>query len=531
MKLLSPKAEHSLSFIIILGCLCDLIYALSITWGFTTDDAYISWYYARQLIQGHGLLWHAAIPPVEGYSNFLWMLFAALIMQLRLPLVISIKIISCISLSAALFFLYRFSRLFFSPLLASMPLFLFSHYLGVAWWTMSGLESSFYCALSLLACWQCAVALGYKTVGRKADLHTRVKPHKGSLAWFISNIALLALSLTRFEGLIWSIPLLCFILAHYKEKRPSRKILRKQFICWFMITIFCFVLPYCLYFIWRLLYFGHLIPNTYQCKSSISGQAFVIDYDYFLIIGPLLILALPYLIYAKDCRHWLLWLPSLLYAVMLWQADPVIAEYLRFFLAPYAFFCILPVLGVYQFLSWFQLKIDAKLTTVLILIIATYWFIPGNDFTFLRKRVAHYQERTQNRVVIAQLLNEKAASGDKILITDCGLIPFLINKDMRFIDTQCLNNPFITQRPYKGHGALYAEHLMKDIKPEWILMNYYPPIQHGDYLTEVIRTKGFLNDYQQVTTLKSGEWIHDSQQKMIKKIDYVYRLYRRDKSR
>src|SRR5205809_1717348 len=45
------------------------------TW-FTCDDAYISFRYARHLAEGHGLVFNLGESPrVEGYSNFLWVLW------------------------------------------------------------------------------------------------------------------------------------------------------------------------------------------------------------------------------------------------------------------------------------------------------------------------------------------------------------------------------------------------------------------------------------------------------------------------
>ena len=114
------------------------------------------------------MLWHVELHLVEGYSNFLWIIIAAFIIKFKLPLITTIKFISCFSLGAGLVFLYRLGRLFFSPLLSMLPVFIFSHFIGVSWWTVSGMESMFYCALSLLLIWQCAVALGYRAVEEKS---------------------------------------------------------------------------------------------------------------------------------------------------------------------------------------------------------------------------------------------------------------------------------------------------------------------------------------------------------------------------
>ena len=42
------------------------------------DDAMISMTYARNLAAGHGLVWNAGEPPIEGITNLLWTLYMTL---------------------------------------------------------------------------------------------------------------------------------------------------------------------------------------------------------------------------------------------------------------------------------------------------------------------------------------------------------------------------------------------------------------------------------------------------------------------
>src|SRR3972149_6284381 len=46
-------------------------------WGFTIDDVAISYRYALHLASGDGLGWNPGASPVEGCSNFLWVLILA----------------------------------------------------------------------------------------------------------------------------------------------------------------------------------------------------------------------------------------------------------------------------------------------------------------------------------------------------------------------------------------------------------------------------------------------------------------------
>lgn len=60
---------------------------LAIAWrlDFLCDDAYISFRYARNLAQGHGLRFNPGDAPVEGFTNLLWVLYLAPFEALGLP--------------------------------------------------------------------------------------------------------------------------------------------------------------------------------------------------------------------------------------------------------------------------------------------------------------------------------------------------------------------------------------------------------------------------------------------------------------
>lgn len=503
-------------------CSYYLIFSLYAAWDFTTDDAYISWFYARQLVNGNGLYWHQLMSPVEGYSNFLWVLVASLVIKMHWPLVLTMKWISVSSLGVGLIFLYRLARLFLSPLLAILPVFLFSHYIGIAWWTVSGLESAFFCALSIGLMWQCIRAWGYKPYQNSVSLPIS----KSTYSWINTNIILLLLALTRFEGVVWVVPIGCFILCQLKKDKPSY-LLNDYKVIWSLITFCCFLLPYTIYFIWRINYFGHWIPNSYSCKALIPGQIGIVDLDYLRVIIFLIVAALPYFLSVKDCRSLLLWLPSILYGLMLWKADPILAHRLRLFLGPFALFSLLPVLGIQQFVEYFQLSDDRiKLITCLSIILLTVLLIPGNNLSDLQVMAANYQDRNQNRIHIATLLNAQAKHGATVLLGDCGIIPFNTRTDIRFIDSQCLNNPELTQPYFHNNPARYVKYLQQTIKPDWIIVSTSLYEERKDSIIEWVKKENFVAYYQLVETLQSGTAIPKSPNSQ-KSIDYIYWIYKR----
>ncbi|KTD79288.1 hypothetical protein [Legionella waltersii] len=523
----SQKTKTILAIVILLLSLSNLVFSIKTVWDFTTDDAYISWHYASQLVNGQGLFWHAQMPLVEGYSNFLWVLLSALIIKLELPLETSIKMISCFSLVLALFFLYRLSRLFLNRLLATLPVFIFSYYVGVPWWTVSGMETMFYTCLVILFTWQSCLAFGYKTC--EQNTNSEALGVQSTSAWVICNMTLLLLSLTRFEGLVWACPLMCFIYCQWLKNRKLRwAVNQKRTYQWLSLSCLCFLIPYAIYFAWRVYYFGHWIPNSFSCKSITEGQAFVVDFDYLQVIFPLLVVSIPYLLSnRKDCRHVLLWLPSLLYGIMLIEAHPVIAYFSRLFLGSFAVFCLLPVLGLVYFSREYFKEKEIDWVIVLAISFLTWWFVPASETEYLSLKLADYKDRNQSRMAIVNLINKEAKYGDSVYLSDCGIIPYYARSDIRFIDAQCLNNPNLTRSPYKENLPLYAKHLISQEKPNWLIVNYYPEEGHGDYLTDLLFENGFYNHYELLRTFQSGYLIPNSIGPKTKVIDFVYQVYQR----
>ncbi len=61
------------------GLVASLAGLLAHAWSyrFLTDDGFISLRYSRNLARGHGLVFNPGEAPVEGYTNFLWVLALA----------------------------------------------------------------------------------------------------------------------------------------------------------------------------------------------------------------------------------------------------------------------------------------------------------------------------------------------------------------------------------------------------------------------------------------------------------------------
>ncbi|HYN19924.1 MAG TPA: hypothetical protein VE078_03115, partial [Thermoanaerobaculia bacterium] len=76
--------------------------------GWIVDDAGITFVYARNLAAGHGLVSQPGLPPVEGFSNFLWLatFLPSLLLGVFHPVIIP-KLASVVLLAGSFFLLDR----------------------------------------------------------------------------------------------------------------------------------------------------------------------------------------------------------------------------------------------------------------------------------------------------------------------------------------------------------------------------------------------------------------------------------------
>ena len=109
------------------------------------DDAMISMRYARNLAAGHGLVWNAGQAPVEGYTNFLWTLWMALVHLLGAPeskISLLVMLSGALILVANLVVVKRIAETLApeSPRAATLAVWLTALYYPLVYWTLRGME-------------------------------------------------------------------------------------------------------------------------------------------------------------------------------------------------------------------------------------------------------------------------------------------------------------------------------------------------------------------------------------------------------
>jgi len=225
---------------------------------YTIDDAYITFRYSKNLAAGFGPTYNPGLPPVEGYTTFLWMLLMALPHILGLNVATFAKILG-ILLTCGTFLLVSLltfnltgkfplnARLFFSAfatyILALLPI--------TAVHATAGMETSLFIFL----------------VGLLVYMVTRgILDGSRLLLW--SPLVGLATGMTRPEGNAIGLLLLAF--GWFFSKAETRKKL-----IWFSLGLY--IIPGAVYFLWRYLYYDLILPLPFYMKvlhgSGIFGGA------------------------------------------------------------------------------------------------------------------------------------------------------------------------------------------------------------------------------------------------------------------
>ena len=211
-----------------------------------TDDAYISFRYSKNLAQGHGFRWNPGGETVEGYTNFSWVLIGALGFKLlpdKLPQMMSG--LGIIFLLATMWIFFRMLALFFPDkrLIASSGIFFLAASGPLILWSTSGLETMMFAMLTTAGFLS---FLRYLQTGN-CKFYSRI--------WLLS----LLLFLTRPDGIVFAAVMGAYFLIWKKG------LFRKEY----LLPFFGFYLvPFLVYNIWRVIYFGNWLPNTFYAKAT-----------------------------------------------------------------------------------------------------------------------------------------------------------------------------------------------------------------------------------------------------------------------
>ncbi len=212
----------------------------------TCDDAFISFRYAQNFVDGHGLVFNLdpSEPPVEGYTNFSWTMWLALGVQLGFSDrgLETWSIVSGIVCHAGVVFLLASIAWRASGGRAVVPIaacgYAAIHHASSL--APAGLETALFVLLA--------------TVLLRSSLSLRCVRE----AWFAGFVGVLC-AMTRPDGALFVAMTGLFVLFDTWRRRAPLLL---------VAYVVPFVLAFVPYLLWRHSYYGYWVPNTFYAKSG-----------------------------------------------------------------------------------------------------------------------------------------------------------------------------------------------------------------------------------------------------------------------
>jgi hypothetical protein len=399
---------------------------------FINDDAYISLRYAHNFLDGDGLVWNPG-ERAEGYSNFLHIILISGLGLAGIDLVLAARLINTLAFILMNILFLKFLLRNRSehdnrdePMLFLFPMILILNISPMISWIYGGLEGP----LFVMLCSGGVLYFSGILTGR---------PRSRPLV--ISSLFFALAALTRPDGIIFAGASLIFLVGLLiKTRRLSIRLV--------LLFILPFAVCYLPYFIWRVNYYGELLPLTYYVKATgFSTQKAIFGLQYikeYLLAPPfalaLLILLTPIAIDKKffDRRIGYLFFSVILYLiyVMLIGGDHM-----------YSLRMLLPLMPITILLAYFLIRpllnnirlvfiIPAYIVVFGLIVLQLFW--PETD-------VRKMSSIDSIGEMVGRHIARRWPEGSLVALNTAGSTPYFA-PDHRFIDMLGLNDVHIAKR-------------------------------------------------------------------------------------
>lgn len=460
--------------------------------GWSMDDPYITYRYLEHWVTGQGLVYNAGDPPVEGFSNFLWMV---LLVPWRLALGMD-----WVSTGARL---WGFAlALATGPLLAltwqrtgppakdAAPLW---RWLPLHTWALSG-PAMFWAVGELeapLAAFLMTVLLF--GIGAHWDHRLRTAP--------LMALVLLALAMTRPEGAMYGVALFAAGLTRWgRMDAPQRR-------AW-IFTGALFASGVALYTLWRWHMFGSLLPNTFHAKVGGSPltrllRGFEHDLHLVTVTAGLPVWALLGL-WAWP-RGAAVRAAALFAAVQFAFITYVGGDWMpggRFLVPVVPCLLLLATAGMRR--SWDGLTSVTKKRALRDLLILALLVWVGASLI---------AERIETRLVVtllrtgelhrplfeaAEWIERHAEPEDTLAGEEAGFVPFVTGR--RFLDLLALNDRHLASLDGDFHSKMDVSYVVDRWRPDWIILLTLPddPAPGQPATALLAQSEAFQSSYTEV---------------------------------
>lgn len=402
---------------------------------FIQDDAFISFRYAENWIHGHGLVWNPGeTKPVEGYTNFLWVILIGVGIWLKQDPVAWSFAISGIAGAGSLLLTGWLARcLTASAALGLLSVALLGTHYSFSAYITGGLETQLQTFLLLAA-----ACLSYV-------LGTNPRSHKPTIIISLSLLCALAF-LTRMDSALIGIVLLVY--ASYALLIAPSTTHQKAHLL--VILLLPGALLAGAWLLWKLDFYGVILPNTFYAKAAQTlslQRGLIYSWFFYMSYGLLPFLAFC-LIKARSLRLQSNFLLIILACVLFWTlyVIKVSGDFMefRFFIPILPFIYILVSVVLTRLVIWRRV-----LASSLLLILS---LIHGMTFTgayqiesigSLRDNVLENHRNWSGAGRALHRVFGSLSNPPKIAVTAAGAIPYY--SGLPTLDMLGLNDPWVAR--------------------------------------------------------------------------------------
>ncbi len=429
-----------------------------IYWDWTEDDAFITYRYARNVVDGHGFVFNPG-ERVEGYSNFTWVLVAAAALRAGIEPESLTKYVGllagllCLPLSWLLARRVRSGIgmvALVAPFYLAVSPFLVQH-------AVTGLEASFF---ACLVCGALLMAVG--------------KP-PGVLRSTAFVALLLAIALTRPEG-----PAVAALLLIFRFALATREWAGDDASTAVKREVATFILLFGAYYAWRWTYFDAAFPNTFFAKTR-GGLHGVIDgaqytLDFMRDSGGVLFVALallPLVLRRAGAAYWTSLAILGFYTAFVVVAGGDWMYHYRFFAHVLPVLAALVTVGLDTILAYPRpgtLQALLVHASVALVVLATLLGVGNTELRVARivlPAVRSHNYLSQNYEELGMWFLENAPEDATIAVSDVGAVGYF--SERRILDMFGLIDPHIARLRGRMHYKADPRYVLSR-EPDYIVL-------------------------------------------------------------
>jgi arabinofuranosyltransferase len=433
------------------------------------EDAAILMRYAEHFANGHGIVWNIGEPPVDGATDFLFMIAIGGFIKAGMSLEFATRLISFVShtLTAEIVYL-SLRRVFYAPRLVALGTAIFL-IIGPGFFYVVGYFGTTFFALFACISWWIALSI----IQNGED-------HRKSILFALAS---LITGLIRPEGVLLT-GLMMLAIIFIKGWKDSRYTISYYFGVFLTLGG--------MYFLWRWQYFDYPLPNPYYKKGG--GQiyieslktSYVNTLKFCLLLLPAFITGIPFRKTFRKTVGFLIPIVGFATCFILLSNDTNIQGRFQYVILPVALMVCWPITqGIRE---WLSLSEEANMNMRQRLFFSLVALILFSGVLKYQYDTWRFHPYCDGRYAVAVMLSNYKDTGLRLATSEAGLLP--LYSQLRSLDTWGLNDQWIAH-----HGKITEAYLI-NFDPHIIMFHaYFSPIASSNRLDEWNEMVMILNNY------------------------------------